>query len=512
MVTMAQFSTALRDGELPVAWSNNFANLGLPLPLFAHQLPAYAGALLILLGLSVVKAYNILMLAGVFLSAFLFYLFAKKYSSSNTALAVVVFMSFFPYRIINIYFRGGLPEIFASAIFPGLLLLLFLINVEKKKSWVPLFGFGVASLALTHPMMLLIFFVPLGGYYLATSSQLRFKDHLLTVGSAVLGLGASAYYIMPLVLEMKYFYQGLGKPTIIESSFLSTNNFLDPNWYYFLTHPGPRGNFIKLGVIELIVLISVVLGVLYLFLKQQKIKSFLSVNKQLVVWLTISIVSILLMLSPAKVFYNLIPGLNQIQYAWRFLAVLQFSIPLFTLFAMKKMSQKSRDLVMIILLIILVIARVPQLYGKNYVLIPEDKFYFTQSNLHSVNLNTIWSDNSENYPKKQIQTEIIEGEGEIFVLAIKNASREYEIKASEPIKVVDYTFYFPGWTVEVDGEPVEIEFQDINFRGLITYDLPPGSYQVIVKYYPTKIRLVSCFVSVISLLAFGAMIITNTKK
>ncbi|KUK84197.1 MAG: hypothetical protein XD98_0111 [Microgenomates bacterium 39_6] len=497
MTTMAQFSESLLDGEFPVTWSNNFANFGLPLPLFAHQFPAYLGALLIILGLSVVQAYNLLMFMGVLLGANFFYIFCRKYTSPQLALGATILMSFFPYRIINIYIRGGLPEVLAAAIFPILLLAIYQINENQKLLGFLWLSLGTALLALTHPMMLILFFLPLAIYYLTTLTNFKVRKQIITIVSVVLGAGLSAYYTLPLLLEMKYFYQGLGKSMINEESFLSFENFINPKWYYFLTHPGPRGNFIKLGLIEIFLITAVLASIIYLLIvKKKSLRKLVLRNKQLIGWTLISILGILLMLPFSKFIYNLVPGLNQVQYPWRFLAILQFSIPLSFIFLLKKLKTKLGELIMIVLLLIIIITRVPQLYGKNYISYPEEKFYFTKSNLHTANLNTIWSGNSEDYPLKEAQTEIITGEGLIQSKTLKNASREYKIIAQSPIRVIDYTFYFPGWTVKANGSPVEIEFQDVEYRGLITYQLPAGEYQVSVKYYPTKIRLAAQIITI----------------
>ena len=78
MTTMNQFAQSLSDKEFPVTWSNNFANYGIPLPLFAHQLPAYLGAILILLGFSTEMSYIVIVVSAVILSGALFYIFFKR--------------------------------------------------------------------------------------------------------------------------------------------------------------------------------------------------------------------------------------------------------------------------------------------------------------------------------------------------------------------------------------------------------------------------------------------------
>ena len=115
-------------------------------------------------------------------------------------------------------------------------------------------------------------------------------------------------------------------------------------------------------------------------------------------------------------------------------------------------------------------------------------------------MNPTWTDSSENYPKKIEQARMIEGDGTLEFIEVKNASRIYKIVANSDIRMIDYTFYFPGWNVYVnDGStiyPAIIEYQDLNYRGLMTYKLPPGEYIVTIKYEATKTRALGIIMSI----------------
>jgi hypothetical protein len=242
-------------------------------------------------------------------------------------------------------------------------------------------------------------------------------------------------------------------------------------------------------------------------------KTFWLNNKNLITWWLVSSLSVMLLLKPSLPLYQVIPGLAQLQYPWRFLAVLQFALPLLFIFTLQKISFLQNKLVLLLLVTIFLILRTPQLYGKNYVHYAEDYFYFNQANLHSQNLNTIWSGPTENYPVKNKQAEIVEGLGNIQPLELKNASRQYQIKADTRVRIVDYTFYFPGWEVSANQKPVEIQFQDPNYRGVITYSLDPGEYLVEVDYKLTKIRALSRAISILGLVLTGVWCyILSVKK
>lgn len=491
---MAQYATAIKDGEFPVTWTNNFANYGLPLPIFAHQLSAYLGALLILLGFSVVAAYNCLMFLAVFLSALSFYCFLRKYANSNQSLFLTLLMSLFPYRIHNIYIRGALPEMIASIFYPLILLGIYQFNVEKKKfALVPLL-FSIFFLAISHPMMLFIFLLPAVIYFFLTLDKKNIKIKLFFTSSAVvLALLMATFYLLPLVTEIKYFYQGREQVLINQEEFLNFNNFFTHQWPYFYAHPGPRGNFLQFGLIELVI---VILGVVVICVEliKRKFKNFhdyLVKNKLMIGLLLVIILAIFLMSKISQVIYSTVPGFANLQYPWRFLVWVQLFIPLLFFFILQKLKLLNNSYLQIFFICMLLFIRVPQLYGKNYTQIPEDKFYFNQANLHSQNFNTVWSANSLSYPVREIQAELIEGDAQLSIIEVKNASRRYHLIANGPVRLIDYTFYFPGWQVLANGEKVAIEFQDSDYRGLITYRLEKGEYDLELFYQASTIRRIS---------------------
>lgn len=512
MTTMAQFSQALKEGEFPVSWSNNFANYGLPLPLFAHQLPAYLGALLIIIGFSVTTSYNILMLLGVLAGNLLYFYFLKKYFTNVHSLFATILMNFFPYRIINVYIRGGLPEILASAIFPLLLISIHKINVERKVSGLFLLTLSVLLLSLCHPMMLIIYSFPSLFYYLSTIKKKNFsKKLIISIVFALVGVGIGLYYLMPLMMEMKYFYHGLDKAPIKLTHFLGITNFINPNWYYFLTHPGPRGNLIKVGLFESLLIFSSILAIFLLIIKKGiKLTTFLKDNLVFAGFFISTLIAILLVLPVMAPIFSL-PILRSLQYPWRFLSVIQFTLPFIVFYIFKLCLKKHLNVYLFGLVLLILIFRVPQLYGKNFVNNVESSYFFMQTNLHSASLNTIWSGNTEDYPKRTTQLEVIEGEGIISNELLKNSSRRFSVIANSDLRIVDYTFYFPGWSVKSNGKPVEIEFQDPEYRGLITYRLPKGEHFVEVVYQPTKIRLVSRVISLISIFTFLVLLVIACK-
>ena len=190
--------------------------------------------------------------------------------------------------------------------------------------------------------------------------------------------------------------------------------------------------------------------------------------------------------------------LSKIQHPWRFFSAFMYIPPiLLTMFYAKY----SRKFILIIIIFIIAYMRVPQLYGKNYVEHPETYYRRTVENLQMVVFNTIWSGLTEEYPVKEFKGEVIEGKGKIIERIEKNSRRRYKVVAEEKIRMADYTFYFPGWNVYIDGIKLSLRdviWQDPDYRGVITYYVPKGKHNIYVVFESTKVRKAGYLVSIFS--------------
>jgi uncharacterized membrane protein YfhO len=77
--------------------------------------------------------------------------------------------------------------------------------------------------------------------------------------------------------------------------------------------------------------------------------------------------------------------------------------------------------------------------------------------------------------------------------------------------ILDNTAYFPGWKVTIDGEKTSIQFQDMDHRGLMEFNVPSGKHNVRVEFKETLIRLLSDIVSVVSLVLVAAVLLLGNR-
>ncbi len=500
MTMIAQFEQALKSGDFPVRWAGGLANYGSATPIFMHQLTNYLGAGLNFIVQDIVLVYKLLIFVAIFLSNYFWFVFLNKIFSQQASMIGLTLFNIAPYRILSIYLRGSLPELMGSVFFPIFLIIIYNLiesKFKQKKYYIYLI-ISIFLLVLTHPFSLFLVGVSLSIliFYLILKSENK-KDIVELIIVSMIGLGMASYYILPFRYEMKYIIYSHETPVIPDHSYLNLENFFSPKWYYFLTHPGPRGDFIKIGLFETSIILFTVI---YIFsVSKKKLEKSKYIFAKYFIFLFILLVFLLTPLS--KIVYKL-PLFKNIQYPWRFLSIFVYIAPFFITFLFDE-SKKLKKIILFCLVIV-VMSRASQIYGKNYVQYSDNYFYFNKANNIAPHFTSIWSDHGENYSRKKVQAQVIDGDADLKIIQVDNSVREYSINAQEDSRLVDYTFYFPGWRVLIDGKETNIEFQDSKYRGLITYSVPSGNHKVMIKFEETKFRKIS---NVLSLISIGLFMI-----
>lgn len=513
ITTMVQFAESLAAGEVP-AWSQGFANYGYPLALIAHQLPAYVGAFLVMMGMNPETVFKLGILGSTLLSGIGMYIFMLCLLSSHdnprlsrySALLSTILWIFSSYRAMNIYSRGALPELAAAAILPFLLLCILKFLATSHARYLLTMGILTLLLAITHPMVL----VPATPLILATyfSNRKQNSRPISVVNTValsvvfVLAILTASYYLVPLHFELKYFYQGFSKAVIGSSTYLSVNNLLTWYWPYFPLndHPGPRVGPIQFGVVEIAIL---VVGLVISLRSYHRKNS--SLIKLMLVWVVAGGSGVLMTTRVAQPLYDSVNLLANIQYPWRFLLTFHFAsgVIIGLLASYFRLSRR----IILILLIILVLLRLPEAYGKNFVSLSKSDYQFNRENLHSANLNPIWAGDTKDYQIQKSLFSVIEGTGVVAVVKERPSSREYNFNAATDSRISFNTFFFPGWKLFVNNQPQDIQFQDPNYRGVMTTKLTAGDHKVLLTYTDTRARKLAKYLSLTAILLMTLSII-----
>lgn len=486
--------------NFPVSWIDTVSNYGSPMGEISHQTTSYLAALMFAVSHNSVLSYNITLLLGSVAATLLMYYFLKLHFSQFASIAGAFLFTFAPYRIANVYIRGALPEFFTSAFIPLILIGINVAFLKKSTKGLVFIFLGSALLALSHPMMLVVGFSLVAFYLLYALFSLggwaqRMRYLLLFFVSAGLGVLIASYYLLPLALEIKYFYHGQIGQSPANYYFLKSDDFFLEQWkYYNFETVGVRENRLQMGLLELAIIVIGAGFVVFQKIKKQKVPTLLYW------WLAATAAYFFLMTPGSDFLYRHISLLSGIQFPWRFLIVLVFIPPVFLAHMID--SVKFKNVIFLVVAAFIIVIRFPQLYGKNYIAFPQSRYAFATVNPHGTDMNTIWSGKSDDYPVQTNKVAVVEGEGVISELSTSPTARRYILNATTPVRVVDYTFYFPGWKLYINHTPTEIEYQDPQYRGVMTYRVPAGEYSVRLLYTDTKIRLLG------KILSLGAFVIS----
>ncbi len=200
---------ALRAGVLYPRWFPDFAfGYGHPVLNFYGPLSYYIAAWFRGLGLGLIPAMKTAyafagLSAGAAMYAFAYESLRGKILPAVAAGAVYIYI---PYHLADLYVRGAIAESLAFVWFP-----LILWGMERildgRRSGIPLVSVSLAGLMITHSLSL-VFFGPFLAAYMVIMLLIRrrqataFIRDWLTAG--LLGLGLSAFYWLPVLLEGQY--------------------------------------------------------------------------------------------------------------------------------------------------------------------------------------------------------------------------------------------------------------------------------------------------------------------
>jgi len=496
IVKTAAMQNSLSDFQIPPRWAGDLNyNFGAPILNFYYPLGGYFGNILYFFGFGLEFGYKLLLgLAFIFSGISFFYLGSFFFRKEAAFGAAVIYM-LAPYHFLDLFVRGHLGELVALSLAP--LVLYFIVKYSKDKNitYIILGSFAYALLIISHNILALLFSVVFVLYTVFFNTNV--KKLLKSMLIFIVGLGLSAYFWLPALYEGKYINSKLFLSGFYREHFINFSNIIYSPWGFGPNINEPGGLSPQIGII-VIVLCTVSL----LNLKNKKER------KNIVFWVLVLSLSIFFTNQISDVLWSRIHLLEQFQFPWRFIAIASFAATLLSAYALNKFS-KNWMIYMIVAIALIVSFSYMRVkgYEKN-----PDSFYFNYpgtSAFHGES-TTIWSEgDASTYPKQAI--EIIAGQGTVESYDRKSNLHRYKIIAQSDVGIRENTNYYPGWKAYVDGKEVEIQFQDGNHRGIITFQVPKGEHNVEIKFIETTVRLIADLIS-LTFLTFLIIISIFRKK
>src|SRR3989344_24011 len=509
----ASFYTSLSEGIIIPRWSANLANLyGSPTSMFFYPASYYFSSVFKFLGFSFTDSIKIFFFLSFVLSAVFMRIFLRLHFGDIAATAGALLYVYAPYRLSNIYARGSLAENTAFMFTPLTLIFIHKLFRDKNIKSVIILAFMFAGLILSHPFIAVVF----THFYISYLFFLKpdFRKIRLLVFAGSLSLFLTFFYILPLLIENKYTHYDISpfNGSGYYKQFLNLKRLTVPSWTFIDDAGKLEYQTYHIGELQLFVLLVAVIVFVVKFIERKKI-----VGKKdlLAVAIFNLFISIFLMLPQSDFIYKNIIYLQRIEFPWRFLILSTFSIALIFSVSMDIVKNKRIQFILLILVLFFgIIFYLRYSRGHEYRLVRDSYFLFqVRENSDGFSSLPRWAAAPETYSRIEKRYLTSDENAIIETLKITSTLHRYYSHSENAYQFIDATFYFPGWNAYIDGQKQAIEFQNPDYRGIITFPVSKGEHLLEIKFVKTKLRLFADFVSLLTLLSIGGgLIFFHGKK
>ena len=487
----------LADGVLHPRWMSE-ANRGFGSAALMNYPPLggyLTGAVSLLTG-DLVSAFLVILLVVTALSGVTFYICARSLAPPlGSALATALYL-LAPYRSIDLHARFAFAEVLAFLWLP--LIVKFLFDLQRRprlRSWTGLVVAGT-GLVVTHVLSALMVLVVVGPVVLwVVLRERRWSSiaGLLAAGLAIVAL--AAFYLLPLSVDRDLTY--------IE--YLTDAWWGDWRTNFLLSEPSgpmavdrPIQPLVEASFWYSLVLLVVSAGFAW--------RSGDRVIKGVV---AAGAIAILLQLEVSALLWRLLPGMDLLQFPWRFQSLLALVSCLLVAGGAARMRWKTGFLVGIAtaaaaLFAVLLWRGIA--YDVTASAVAEADIGGLVFKEHMPRGVEDWQ-RFEELPLAGAARVVTTSAASVEVGEWSSHRRRVGITAAQPAQVVLRTFYYPGWEATLDGVPVDLEVLPPLYT--LGVKVPAGEHLLEVQFAPTPVRVLG---SVVSVLAAGLLALANLRR
>lgn len=480
------FYNALADGQVIPSWGHGLnATFGYPVFIFNYVLSYYFTALFHFFGFSFIASMKLFFAVCYVASGIFMYLWAKnQFHNKPAAFTTAIFYLFAPYHLLNLHFRATSGETAAFAFLPLILLLIQKLIKRPTALMILILGLSFALSFVAHSaetIFSLLIIVPYFLYELSKIKTQKKKIMLYAVFSGFAGLLLSLFAWLPHVL-----FHNVTLAGELTITFRPTWELFFTPWRGGFLFQGPKGELgFLLGYTQLFVVVA---GLFLLVTKRVDKK----IKRDYFFWFILFFVLFFLTTSYSKPIWDYASLLKSAQFSTRLLLHVAFCTSVLAGYLVLVWNKK----IFVTCLILLTVGYTILNWGHRRVLPDINDSSLVESLPASTanyeGLARIASPKWVNHdnpweitiPKKHI--EILKGQGEIKSVERNTVKHTYIISAKTPLLIKENTIYFPGWSVQIDGKPVHIQYEKPQYRGIMVFEAPVGLHYLEVSYRDTK--------------------------
>lgn len=514
---------ALRAGVLYPRWFPDFAfGYGHPVLNFYGPLSYYIAAWFRGLGLGLIPAMKAAyalagLAAGAAMYAFAYASLRGKVLPAVTAGAIYIYI---PYHLADLYVRGAIAESLAFVWFSLILWGMERI-LRKAPGGIPLLGLSLAGLIVTHSLSLVLFGPFLALYMLVILFAYRRQAGRLVkdwLAAGLLGLGLSAFYWLPVLLESQYVGLAGGASAGYQRHLAPIAGSFSPYFLYrYFPAQGTPAEHPAGLVTSLVALAGLLLGLSRLRCVSPRVLALMSLAAAGGWFMTTTASLPLWRLGEAFLSY--------LQYPWRFMALHALGMAWLAGAGVLALldashSRSASQLVSVISLAVIALIAMSSLARLPYQALALRDTALTYQRMWAEErevgqIGTTWT--GEYLPvwvREQrwaigrswrdaggpdlTEAAALRPPDSVRLLDAGYNRLDLVVESTSPASLVMHQFYFPGMAVYIDGR--RMPAYPFGTLGLAAVDIPAGAYQVRWRLTPTPSRLWGTVISILSLL------------
>ncbi len=527
LVHLRVFTDALHQGQFPVRWIE-WTQAGQNQPLFLIYQPFiyYLSQIPHLLGFSLLNSLYIIVIISWLLSGLTMFLFVKNIT--NNTLAGLVSSSiyvFAPYHILDVLIRNSFPEALALAIIPALFFSIERYFKTQNINYLSLLSLAFGLVLLAHPLTFIVFAIPLFFfifYLIYKNISYRIKILRNISLSFILGFGISAFFILPSLIEQKYINTQYLNGGIYDfrNHFACINQLIWSDWGYGNSISGcfDKMSF-QIGLINLLIFFGSIAFIIY-----QLKRRLISESAKLVIFFILTtIFGIIMSLSVSRHIWEIIPYISFLQFPWRFLGIVIFSISAISGLLLANLKNKKYRLIIFGMIIILT-----PLFSYGFIQTTKylPKNFFAQDSASFYHPSTIFQKKhiaNMGYmpktarvlplPSKVPENQILIADPDAKISVIKNKFhyKEYVVELKKPSEIILYIHHFPGWSYSINGSNSIPDYS--NDYGFVVLQADRGKNHITAEFKDTFIVSLSELITIISIIILaGSLIFSRWRK
>jgi hypothetical protein len=527
-----EFYEGLRSGQILPRWAPDLSG-GFGQPFFSFNPPIfyYAASAFRALGASFVAAQNLAIFALLLLAGLGMYLLAGAVYGRRGGLVSAVAYLLAPYLLTVLYVRHALADFSAFAFIPLALWGIYRFATaapdpvehappsrrrpSRSAIYLVVASCATGLLMLSSNPVSLVGVPALAAFagWLALAGCVRGQGRFWPVlgrslAGPLLGLGLSAFFWMPALLERDW----IQVSRLLDGYLHYANHFVYPfqyllsPWGYGLSLPGPvDGMSFALGPAHLLL----GAGALALLPGLWRRPGWSGVL--LAFFLFLSVSAAFMASTASAALWARLPLLQYLEFPWRFLSLVAVATAFLCgaplLFLERRGNRLLAGGLMVLLIAGLMVLGLPRARPERFLEATDADHTPGRIAAWNVPVTTareyepVWVQERPTWSAGE-RLSFVEGQGLATAHAVAPVAYNYHVEVVDTARLRVNTFYFPGWTVYVDGQERSVVYD--NRHGVMEFKLEAGDHWVQVRFEDTALRRWS---TVLSLLAAGLLLV-----